>query len=167
MGKLRQKGRVVANTTISTLVCTQCGAKMYVPRNPERQREELHKKHMFCFACKKTTAHLEVRARDALKSDGFYIRHKLPTFIKNVKMESTDMFYNDQNKASLYVYVSKINRQHAPLIYDVCSDTIVRGSIFNKYETENIINNIKSNKQHIIELNDAGSHYKKSSTLAC
>ena len=38
MGKLRQKGRIVASTTISTLICTQCGAKMYVPRNPERQR---------------------------------------------------------------------------------------------------------------------------------
>lgn len=151
MRKMRQRRRGRVNTTISTLVCTQCGARMYVPRFIGQQREKMHKKHMFCLTCREITAHFEVRAFDSLKSEGFYIRHELPTSIKNVKMECTNTFYDNKNKPSLYIYISRIKYPYTQLVYDICSNVIVRNSDFAQYEIDDIVNEINNNEQYILK----------------
>lgn len=151
MSKRSQRGRFNVDSTISTLVCTQCGAKMYVPRGMGQQRGKMHKKHMYCFNCKEITAHLEVRAFDHLKPEGFYIRHELPTSNKNIIIEYTNTFSNNKNKTSLYVYIHKINCLYAPLIYDICNDVVMCESDFSWIEIKNILNEIKNNKQYIIK----------------
>lgn len=151
MGKTRQKGRGAANTSISTLVCTQCGARMYVPRNIGQQRGEMHKKHMLCFHCKKTTEHLEIREFDTPMSTGFYIRHSVPTAIKDVKMENTAIFTDESEKPAIYIYVTSTRKAHISMIYNVYDGTIVKDAGFTRQEMKDIIADIKNNEQYILE----------------
>lgn len=54
------KKRPAKRLTISELVCTECSAKMYVPRS-KNYREAGHIKTMYCWKCKKVTDHIEHR----------------------------------------------------------------------------------------------------------
>lgn len=55
--------------TVGTeLECTQCGNVAPIQRKKGKQREKGHTKHMYCWKCKDTTAHTEVK-EDAFLPD--------------------------------------------------------------------------------------------------
>lgn len=48
---------------ISTLECTECGLRMYVPRPKGAKRPKGHIKHMYCVRCDKRVAFTELGSR--------------------------------------------------------------------------------------------------------
>lgn len=44
---------------IRELFCTQCGSVFPIPRRKARLRENNHIKHIWCYKCKRVTAHTE------------------------------------------------------------------------------------------------------------
>lgn len=52
------------NMTLSTFVCEVCGAKIELPRRKGKQREVGHIKDIYCFKCKDTRKHDEIRYND-------------------------------------------------------------------------------------------------------
>lgn len=44
----------------TVLRCSRCGAETRIWRKQGRRRERGHVKHLWCFSCQETTAHVEV-----------------------------------------------------------------------------------------------------------
>jgi ribosomal protein L33 len=47
--------------TLCDLYCSECGTRNTIFRKSSRLKGKEHIKHMYCFVCKKRTAHVEVR----------------------------------------------------------------------------------------------------------
>lgn len=44
---------------ISYLICEECGSTFPIPRKRYQLRKRGHVKHLWCYRCKKVTAHIE------------------------------------------------------------------------------------------------------------
>lgn len=44
---------------ISYLICEECGGTFPIPRKRHQLRKRGHVKHLWCYRCKKVTAHIE------------------------------------------------------------------------------------------------------------
>ena len=132
-GKKRRRG---PSTSVSTLFCTECGTRMYVPRLASCQREEGHTKHLYCPHCRKKTAHTEVRDFEAEMPPGYYIRRPFELGLKGVHAFHTG-FFGTEAGDTVYIYVEKTGD---PNVYAVCDIdmTVIKNVRFTRDELDAI-----------------------------
>jgi len=51
-------------TVPAHLKCGECNNPVQIFRKRHRMKEKGHVKHMWCFKCKETTAHIELKEKD-------------------------------------------------------------------------------------------------------
>lgn len=57
------------STTISDLICSECGSIMSIPRWKNDQREKFHIKDLYCIDCNKITKFIEIGNIDIYKKE--------------------------------------------------------------------------------------------------
>ena len=56
----------MTKTIQTTLICPECGTRFPIMRRLGKQKEQFHRKWLYCYRCKKETNHIEGRDIDSL-----------------------------------------------------------------------------------------------------